>query len=216
MHSHSQYTPHAQIWERPTYVRRVERPEPPHPIPDNRPIVIVDWEHRRCWIVLGELSYCYFIFFGWKHVYISKSLLLRDTQLHILSNEHYVFIAILINNLVQLSYAVDLVSLLSCKIICNFWKTSMLFHVMGMLIIDLSNNALGMLGRTNARNAKTKEQSAWINSGILKCDALRTQVRSLQGMRRKKRKRRSRVSKKTVFMIDQVKRSSSAHQLHHY
>ncbi|BCR87006.1 DUF2293 domain-containing protein [Aspergillus chevalieri] len=42
VHSHSQYTPHAQIWERPTYVRRVERPEPPHPIPDNRPIVIVD------------------------------------------------------------------------------------------------------------------------------------------------------------------------------
>jgi len=42
MHSYSQHIPHAQIWEHPTYVRRVERPEPPHPVLENRPIVIVD------------------------------------------------------------------------------------------------------------------------------------------------------------------------------
>ena len=152
---------HAQIWERPTYVRRVECPEPPHPIPDNRSIVIMDWEYGPCWIVLGELSYCYLYLF-WLRACLRRSLSLHDTQLHILLNEYYDSycylkflmpfnrnLRVLFGELRDSMQLLEDINAISCHgYVGNWYKQQRNGHAEGTCMAEL-----------NARNARTKEPS---------------------------------------------------------
>lgn len=56
-----QYGLQAQDRHQPSYVRRVRQPEPPHPAPDGRTVVIVDWELASCLIKKKSVGVVYIV-----------------------------------------------------------------------------------------------------------------------------------------------------------
>lgn len=115
-----------------------------HPILFRKTDLLSSWTENiyLVWQYWGTSHIAIYICFGWEHV-LRRSLSSHDTQWHILLNGYYDSCCYL--KFLMRSIVICGICILNCRIVCSFWKTSMLFHVMGMLEIDLSNNALDML-----------------------------------------------------------------------